>query len=142
MADAQLSGWNRARTFHGVSLNQPEQEHCTWMDEEEKLKFHRALVWHLASFSHSAPPLPGFHGGPVNAATSPPTEYNTAASPGTNACQAYNTMGCDQGEASRAPAYLLFCLISINCSFPHSETDCMRKGHKHLASPMMDNLCS
>ena len=35
MSDAQLYGWDRARTFHGVWLNQVEQRHCTWMDEKE-----------------------------------------------------------------------------------------------------------
>ena len=71
MSDAQLYGWDHARTVHGVWLNQLEQGHCTWMDVE-KLTFPSPLVWHPESSSSSAPPLPGPWGGPVNAATSPP----------------------------------------------------------------------
>ena len=56
MSHTQLYGWERARTFHGVCLNQIEQGHFTWTDGEEKLKFCRALVWHPASSSLSAPP--------------------------------------------------------------------------------------
>ena len=54
MSNAQLYGWDRARTFHGVWLNQLKQGHCTSIDEVEKLKFGNALVWHPASSSPSA----------------------------------------------------------------------------------------
>ena len=59
MSDAELYVWDRTRTFRGVWLNQLEQGHCKWLDEEEKLRFHWALVWHLATSSTSALSPPG-----------------------------------------------------------------------------------
>ena len=47
ISDAQLYGWDRTRAFHGVWLNQLEQGRCIWFDEDDKMQFHRTLVWHL-----------------------------------------------------------------------------------------------
>ena len=44
MLDAELYGWECTRTFHGIWLNQLEQDRYTWMDDDEKLRFHQALV--------------------------------------------------------------------------------------------------
>ena len=43
MSDAELYGWEFT-TFHGIWLNQLEQDRYTWMDDDEKLRFHQALV--------------------------------------------------------------------------------------------------
>ena len=44
MSDAEMYGWDRTHAFHGVWMNQIEQSRHTWLDDEEKLKFHRVLV--------------------------------------------------------------------------------------------------
>ena len=84
MSDTQWYGWDKVRTFHGVWLNQIEQGRCTWTDKEEKLNFHRALVWHPASTSLSAAhPLPMNQGGTRHHNHKPPSEYHAPARPGT-----------------------------------------------------------
>ena len=40
MSDAELYGW----AFHSIWLNQLEQGQCTWIGDEEKLRFRWALV--------------------------------------------------------------------------------------------------
>ena len=130
MSDDQQYGWDRARTFHGVWLNQLEQGHCTWMDKVEKLKFYRALVWHPASSSPSAPPTTRALWRASQCATSPPVEYNALTRPGTKDCQAYNTLGCEKGgEYPEHQHICFFCLLSINRLLPHPEKDCIRKEH-------------
>ena len=84
MSNAQLCGWDRARTFH-FWRNQLEQGHCTWLGKEEKLK---VLLRHPASSSPSAQPHY--------------TDHQHICS---------------------------FCLLSINCAFPHPKKDCIRKEH-------------
>ena len=130
MLNAQLYGWERARTFHGVWLNQLEQVYCTWIDKEEKLKLHRALVWHPTSSSFSAPLTTRASGRTRQHSHKSPAEYNTPARPGTKACQAYNTIGCSgqQGEHPDQQHICYFCLLAINQAFPHTETECIRKG--------------
>ena len=54
MSDCDLYGWERVRDFHGVMLNQMEQDYLSWADSDQILKFRRALVWH----SPSPPCLP------------------------------------------------------------------------------------
>ena len=55
MSDAELYGWDRARAFHSIWLNQLEQRHCTWMDDEEKLRFRCSPGWHPVSFIPLSP---------------------------------------------------------------------------------------
>ena len=59
-------------------------------DKEEKLNFRRALVWHPASTSLSAPPMN--RGRTRQHSHKPPSEYHARARSGTKACQAYNTL--------------------------------------------------
>ena len=131
MCDAHLYGWDHARTFHGVWLNQLEQGHCTWMDEEEKLQFCRTLIFHPASSSSpSTPPTTRALGKTSQHSHKSPTEYNTTARPGTKACQAYTIMDATGGGGAPEHEHICsFCLLSINRAFLHSEMDCIRKGH-------------
>ena len=48
MADAQLYRWEHIRAFHGMWLNQLEQERCTWFNEDAKMQFHWMLIWERA----------------------------------------------------------------------------------------------
>ena len=75
-SDTQLYGWDQGRNFPGVCLNQLEQGHCTWIDEVEKLKFRRALVWHPASSSPSALPTTRTSGRTCQHSHKSPAEYN------------------------------------------------------------------
>ena len=85
MSDAELYGWDQVRTFHGVWLNQLEQGQCTWMDEEEKLRFCRALVWHPAPSSPSVPATTNASARASQYKNKSPTKYNTLARAGTKA---------------------------------------------------------
>ena len=50
MGDVELYGWERATAYHGVWLNQLEQgSRASWENEEEKVRFQCALVWHPAT---------------------------------------------------------------------------------------------
>ena len=44
--DVDLYGWEPVWAFHAVWLQQLEEGCVTWADEEVKLKYRRALVWH------------------------------------------------------------------------------------------------
>ena len=52
LLDVELYGWEYTRALHGIWLNQMKQGRCTWINEEEKRRFCRALVWHPV---HSSP---------------------------------------------------------------------------------------
>ena len=56
MADAEMYRWEKMHAFHGVWMNQIDQGQYTWQDDDEKLKFRWALVWHN---SLSSPPARG-----------------------------------------------------------------------------------
>ena len=56
MSDAEMYECEKIRAFPGIWMNQIEQDQCTWQDDEEKLKFKQALVWHA---SISSPPVQG-----------------------------------------------------------------------------------
>ena len=88
MSDTQLYSWEHTRAFHGIWLNQLEQDRCTWFDEEAKLQFHRSIVWHSACTSPSHPTI---------SRTSPrirqcrsQASHNAPVKPGTKACKAFN----------------------------------------------------
>ena len=116
MSDAQLYGWDRARTFYGVWLNQ--------------LRFRRALVWHLAPPSLSAAATTRTLARTNQCSNKSPTKYNALARPGTKACKAYTEMGCLQGGKHPKHQHICsFCLLTINGAFPHPGKDSIRKGH-------------
>ena len=46
MEDAESYGWELIRAYHAIWLQQLEQGRVSWPDEEKKMKYHRALVWH------------------------------------------------------------------------------------------------
>ena len=114
MSDAQLYGWDRAKTFHGIWLNQLKQGHCTWMEKVEKLEFHRALVWYTASSSPSPSPTTRALARTSQHSHKSPAEYNAPARPATKACQAYNTLECvKRGEHPEHQHIYSFCLMSF-----------------------------
>ena len=125
MCDAQLYGWQRVRAFHGVWLNQLEQGRATWQDEE-KLRFRCAIVWHPATSSSATSSATRPSGGwKTHKAES---EYNAPARPGTKACEAYNEGRCNNGAAHPDQLHIgTHSLTTVNCAFPHLEKDCNRK---------------
>ena len=58
MSGSELYGWDKVRVYHAVWLNQLEQGCVCWDDEEEKLHFQDALVWHPALTSVPNSPQP------------------------------------------------------------------------------------
>ena len=77
MSDAELYGWEPVRAFHAIWLQQLEQGRVAWDDEQVKLKYTWALVWH-----HVA--------GPSETAPVKKQVYNVPANPGVSACEGYN----------------------------------------------------
>ena len=49
MGDAELYRWEPVHACHAVWLQQLQHGRVTQADEESKLKFRRALVWHSAT---------------------------------------------------------------------------------------------
>ena len=54
MADTELYGWQRVRAYHRVWLKQREQGWATWQDEDVKLTFQHALIWHPVTSASAA----------------------------------------------------------------------------------------
>ena len=49
MSDSELYGWDRVKAYHRVWLNQLEQGWAILEELDEKLRFRRAIIWHLAT---------------------------------------------------------------------------------------------
>ena len=121
---ADLYRCDRTRAFHSVWLNQLEQGRCTRMDNEEKLRFCRVLVW-----------LPGTPctSGPITTRTSLRKEqckgaYNASARPGIKACKAYNQGRCSKDITHAGLQHICaYCLLTVKWAFPHTEQQCNRK---------------
>ena len=121
--------------FHSVWLNQLEQWHCTLIDVEEKLNFHRALVWHPASSSPSAPPTTRTLERTSQCGHKSPTEYTTPARPGTKACQAYKPCDVTRGGGGTKRTSIsapFFPSIHQPC-FPTPRKGLHQEGAQYLA---------
>ena len=81
MSNAKLYGWELVRAFHVVWLQQLEQGRVTWANEEVKLRYIWALVWHHAAGPSQTPPAKK-------------QVYNTPAKPGSRAYERYNDGTC------------------------------------------------
>ena len=56
IADTERYSWESVRAFHALCLNPLEHGRVTWEDEEAKLRFMHALVWHPATSVTTAAP--------------------------------------------------------------------------------------
>ena len=88
MGDAKLYGWARVRAYPGVLLNQLGQGWGTWEDEREKIIFHHALIWHLATSASSAPSTSMASGAQKQLRLG--LAYTAPAKPDMKACKALN----------------------------------------------------
>ena len=87
MGDVELYGWECALIFHAVWLQQLEHGHVTWVDEDAKLKFQRALIWHQPAATHKAPTAPALA---QKNQTREKLPFNMPIKLGTKACRAFN----------------------------------------------------
>ena len=111
---------------HDVWLQQLEHGWVTWENDEAKLKFRWALIWHPAMTTTRA------------AATASPLPqkkqmwdtqaYNIPAKPGSKACQEFNQGDCSNGAAHPKDLHACsYCLGAVNGLFGHQEHYCWRK---------------
>ena len=96
MGDAERYGWERVRAYHGVWLNQLELGRATW-ENEEKVRFQCALVWHPTTSASSAPSTSAVLG--VQKQTKLGFAYNAPVRLGTKACKAFNVDSCTNTAA-------------------------------------------
>ena len=54
MCDDKLYGWEHINAFYAVWLQQMEHGHVMWVDEDAKVKFQRALIWHQPTATRKA----------------------------------------------------------------------------------------
>ena len=87
MCDAELYGWEHVRIFHAVLLQQLEHSCIMWVDEDVRLKFQRALVWHQPAATHKALAAPA---SAKKKQTREKLPFSISAKPGKKACSAYN----------------------------------------------------
>ena len=82
MLDVEMHVWVGQNPGFSLCINEPDQTRITWLDDEEKLTFCWALVWH---------PATSYNLDQVATRTSPTTwqqkgAYNAPARPSTHAC--------------------------------------------------------
>ena len=123
MADTVLYECDKVRVFHAMFLNQLEQGQATWGDEEAKMRFKRALVWHqttnVTQMATMSAPLPQKMQ-PRDSQT-----YNTTAKLGSNAYQAFNQGNCLDGTAHPNDLHVCsYCLGAVKRLFTHQECYC------------------
>ena len=67
MVDSELYVWEKVCAYHAVWLNQLEQGQMRSDDQEEKMRFLCALMWHLAIST-----IPAVHNSPTPLRSSSP----------------------------------------------------------------------
>ena len=125
MGDLKLYGWERG-ACHGVWFNQHEQGWASWENEEEKVRFQHALVWHLATLASSARSTSAVSCAQKQAKLS--FAYNGPVRPGMKACNAFNEGSCTNAATYLSQLHICsHCLVMVIRTFPYQEIDCNRK---------------
>ena len=52
--NVELYGWEAVHAFHAMWLQQIEQGHASWTNQDIILTFHQALMWHQPTLAHKA----------------------------------------------------------------------------------------
>ena len=120
MQDAMEYGWDNARAYHGLLLQQFEMNRLTWQDTPAIELLRRTYAQRAPS---AQPP------------TKPAAGKEKVAGAGTLYCAAYQLGSCQQtGDHSSPRGFVrhicAYCLKTTTATFPHPESDCRRKSGK------------
>ena len=129
MADAAIYGWESMRAFHAVGLQQLENGHTDWGDEDKKLEFWKALMWNKSREVHTTKACKSFPAANTHQKTGiEATGRPTTAKPGTKACAPYNAGNCNaQAEHPMHLHICAYCLSAAHHQCAHQERFCHRK---------------